>query len=108
MEVFELRDTLIGDYSSYVSSFIKIQNNRINTYVEQSIQDGLLWPVPLIQLNPSFEPGSWIDDLTTQGVLHPECANIFRPITSNQPSFNKRPKYAHRISPILLCHALRL
>ena len=38
----------------------------------------MLWPEPLIQLNPSFEPGAWIDDLVNEGLLHRECANIFR------------------------------
>jgi hypothetical protein len=32
----------------------------------------------LIQLNPTFEPGKWIDDLINEGVLHKECKRIFR------------------------------
>lgn len=39
---------------------------------------GLLWLDPLIELNPSFEPGESIDDLVEEGVLHSECARIFR------------------------------
>src|SRR5262249_15602436 len=27
---------------------------------------------------PAFQPGSWIDDLVAQGLLHPECGRIFR------------------------------
>jgi len=46
--------------------------------VDQSIDQGLLWPDPLIQLNPTFEPGKWIDDLINEGVLHKECKRIFR------------------------------
>jgi len=66
LNVFNLRDQLIGDYSSYISSFTRIKDERINQYVEEQLQGGLLWPDPLIQLNPSFEPGAWIDDLVDE------------------------------------------
>lgn len=78
MDVFALRNQLIADYASYVESFIAVQDERIRTHVEQALSDGALWPDPLIQLNPSFQPGAWIDDLAAQGVLHPLCREIFR------------------------------
>jgi hypothetical protein len=78
MNVFEIRDRLIRDSASYVSSFIQIRDKRIADHVERSLGDGLLWPEPLIQLNPSFEPGDWIDDLVRQGVLYQECSQAFR------------------------------
>lgn len=78
MNVFEIRDRLIRDFASYVSSFIQIRDKRIADHVDRSLGDGLLWPEPLIQLNPSFEPGDWIDDLVRQGVLHQECSQAFR------------------------------
>lgn len=46
--------------------------------MDQALDQGLLWPDPLIQLNPTFEPGSWIDDLCDEGVLHPGCKRVFR------------------------------
>ncbi|RCK72738.1 MAG: Helicase, C-terminal:Type III restriction enzyme, res subunit:DEAD/DEAH box helicase, N-terminal [Anaerolineae bacterium] len=78
MNVFDLRNSLIDDYASYVSSFIQIRDPKIKQYVDESIAQGLLWPDPLIQLNPSFEPGKWIDELCDEGVLHKDCARIFR------------------------------
>jgi hypothetical protein len=78
MNVFDLRSSLIQDYSSYISSFIRIRDPKIKAYVDQSIDQGLLWPDPLIQLNPTFEPGKWIDDLSDEGVLQKECKRIFR------------------------------
>ena len=78
MNVFELRDRLIHDYASYISSFIQIRDLRIAQHVERSLADGLLWPEPLIQLNPSFEPGDSIDELVRQGILYEECSHIFR------------------------------
>ena len=35
-------------------------------------------PTPLIQLNPSFQPGKWIDELADESVLHEECRRGFR------------------------------
>src|SRR6266571_3491602 len=78
MDVFRLHDRLIADYASYVKSFIQIRDPKIGEHVEKSLDEGLLWPEPLIQLNPSFEPGEWIDDLIKDGTLHPECGRIFR------------------------------
>ncbi len=78
MNVFHLRHQLIDDYADYIRSFINIQDRRIDRHVDAELRDGLLWPDPLLQLNPSFEAGAWIDDLVDEGVLHPECKRIFR------------------------------
>ncbi len=78
MNVFELRNALIDDYASYISSFIQICNPRIKEYVDKSITEGLLWPDPLIQLNPNFQAGKSIDDLVNEGILQKECKRIFR------------------------------
>ena len=48
--VFELRHQLIKDYESYVSSFIRIKDERTEEQVRQGLDEGLLWPDPLIQL----------------------------------------------------------
>jgi ATP-dependent helicase YprA (DUF1998 family) len=78
MNVFDLRNSLVADYRSYVSSFIHIRDTRIREYVTRELDDGLLWPEPLVQLNPAFERGHWIDDLVTEGLLHEGCRSIFR------------------------------
>ncbi len=78
MDVFGLRDRLIGDYRDYTSGFLTIRDERIRDYVDDQINQGLLWPDPKVQLSPSFEPGAWVDDLVDQKVLHPEAAKVFR------------------------------
>ena len=78
MNVFEGRDNLINDYREYVESFIRIRDARIKKYVDNVLAEGALWPEPLIQLNPSFEPGKWIDELVKDKILHEECGRIFR------------------------------
>lgn len=78
MNVFTLRDRLVGEYTDYTSSFITIRDRRIREAVERDLDAGLLWPDPMVQLNPSFEPGETIDELCDAGILHDECRRIFR------------------------------
>jgi ATP-dependent helicase YprA (DUF1998 family)/very-short-patch-repair endonuclease len=78
MNVFELRDRLIDDYRAYVESFLQIRDPRIKAYVQKSLSSGVLWPDPLLQMNPAFESGGTIDELVAHGVLYAECARIFR------------------------------
>jgi len=78
MQIFDFRDFVIGDYASYIKSFISVADPRIQAEVEDALKSGLLWRDPLVQINPSFEAGASIDDLTTSGVLHSKCASIFR------------------------------
>lgn len=78
MNVFELREQTLADYSAYVRSFVQIRNPQIRELAERELQDGALWPQPLLQLNPAFERGHSIDQLCADGVLHPTCSAIFR------------------------------
>jgi len=78
MDVFKLRNQLIQDYENYVSSFINIKDERIKNKVQEEFNQGLLWPEPLIQLNPSFTKGKLVDELIEEKVLHPDCGKIFR------------------------------
>ena len=78
MDVFDLRARLVEDYARYTRSFIKIADPRIQQKVDGALDDGALWPEPLLQLNPTFLPGGTIDDLVAERTLHPECVRIFR------------------------------
>lgn len=78
MNIFGYRKRLIDEYSKYVSSFIRIRDERTRARVDESLSSGVFWPEPLIQLNPSFASGGSIDELVAEGVLHPECGRIFR------------------------------
>ena len=70
MDVFKIHRNVICDYADYTQSFIKIADRRISERVHNGIEDGLLWPEPLLQLNPSFEPGRSIEEFVGAGVLH--------------------------------------
>lgn len=78
MEVFRLRDAVVDDYARYVSSFVTIRDPRIEAHVESQLRAGVLWPQPLVQLNPAFAPGPPTHELIAEGLLHERCGDIFR------------------------------
>jgi len=78
MDVFKLRESLVKNYNSYIQSFLNIKDPKINEYINSAFKEGILWPEPLIQLNPSFEQGDKISDLVSSNILHSECNKIFR------------------------------
>jgi very-short-patch-repair endonuclease len=78
MDAFALRDQVVDDYARYVRSFVRIRDERLRTFVDQQLQAGVLWPDPLIQLNPAYAGGGSVDELVQSGLLHPECGRIFQ------------------------------
>lgn len=78
MDAFDLHRHVIADYAAYTKSFVRIADARISNVVDEEMHKGLLWPEPLLQLNPAFEPGRSIDELVQQNILHPDCSRIFR------------------------------
>ena len=77
MDVCNLRERLVNDYASYVRSFINIRDERIGATVERKLREGALWPDPLIQLNPAFEPGASVPEVVSRNLLHEECKKVF-------------------------------
>lgn len=100
MQVFELKNHMIEDYSTYLRSFIKVQDARIKDEVEQYLIEGNLWPEALIQLNPAFEPGGYIEELVQQGLLHPECLNIFKVQKKEYPPGKLMRLHHHQLDAI--------
>ena len=101
MDVFKLRDRLVEDYASYTRSFIKIADPRIQRKVDKELGAGAFWPEPLLQLNPAFKLGGTINDLVSEGILHEECARIFRlDKTEADPVGKQLPLYAHQAEAI--------
>ena len=79
MSVFNLSQEVTGNYTHYVKSFLTIKDNRIKSFVENELfQKRALWPDALVQLNPSYKMGLSVEELCSQGILHQECAEIFR------------------------------
>jgi ATP-dependent helicase YprA (DUF1998 family) len=97
MDVFDLRDKLIQDYTAHTQSFIRIRDKRIQQHVKEAVDSDILWPKPLIQLNPSYERGESLQALVNAGVLHPETTRIFRK-DKDRPEYlgQGRPLQLHR------------
>jgi ATP-dependent helicase YprA (DUF1998 family) len=78
VQVFELQRKVIADYEAYIRGFLVIRDGCIQSLVDEALTSGHLWPDPLIQLNPSFEPGPAMQQLVANGELHPHTLHIFQ------------------------------
>lgn len=78
MDAFRLHRRVIQDYHDYATSFINIKDGRINQFVREELSQGVLWPEPLLQLNPAYQSASTVLDLVHEGLLHPGCGDLFR------------------------------
>ncbi|HEX5501081.1 MAG TPA: DEAD/DEAH box helicase, partial [Thermomicrobiales bacterium] len=86
----------VGEYAAYLRSFIRIRDERIRGLVDAELDSGLLWPAPLIGLNPTFAPGSWVADLVAEGALHAACARVFQIKPDPADRALDRPLRLHR------------
>jgi ATP-dependent helicase YprA (DUF1998 family) len=94
MNVFDLRDRLVGDYAGYTRSFIKIADPRISQTVDSALDAGEFWPEPMLQLNPTFLPGGTIEEMVANGTLHRECSKIFK-IDKSDADHTGKPLLLH-------------
>jgi len=77
MNVFQTHTRIVEDYATYIRSFLKIADSAIRDKVEDELNQGKLWPEPLLQFNPSFERFSSLADLAAAGTIHPDIRDIF-------------------------------
>jgi Lhr-like helicase len=78
VDAFEVHRRLIRDYQQFTEGFVDIHDSRIRASVQRESERGAQWPAPWLSLNPSFDGGGRVDELTGGGLLHGECARIFR------------------------------
>jgi len=69
LDVFKLRERVVDQYAEYVRSFYSIREPSTREFVDDFLKAGKLWPEPLVQLNPSFQPGATVDELVAERVL---------------------------------------
>lgn len=77
LDIFKLRNEVIQDYRQYIESFLKIRDPRVKRFVDQELDQGQLWPNPLVQLNPTYPQGGDLPTLVREGILHPGCDRYF-------------------------------
>lgn len=78
MNVFDLDQSIIGDYERFARSFTQIRADDIRIQVDELYATGRFWPEPLISINPHYERGDNVEALVKEGLLHPDTAKIFR------------------------------
>lgn len=78
MDVFSLRDSIVGEYRKFATSFTTIHADDIRAKVEAIYSEGRFWPDPLLQINPSYKRGLNLETLIANGALDPRTADIFR------------------------------
>ena len=78
MNVFETHAKIVGDYASYIRSFINIDDPGIRRAVDAALAEGKLWPEPLLQFNPSYEMVGRVAEIAQTGVLHGAVTSIFK------------------------------
>ncbi|HRH79604.1 MAG TPA: DEAD/DEAH box helicase [Thiobacillaceae bacterium] len=81
MNVFQTHSKIVADYATYIRSFLKIADPAIRSVVEGELEQGKLWPEPLLQFNPAFEQGGSLGALVAEGALHPDIHDIFKGYT---------------------------
>ncbi|MGK7949956.1 MAG: DEAD/DEAH box helicase [Xenococcaceae cyanobacterium] len=77
LDIFKLRDEVIGDYRTYIESFLEIRDRRVDEFVKQELDNGHLWRDPLIQINPAYKKSADIDTLVKDGILDSQCKQYF-------------------------------
>ena len=78
MDVFALRDAVVGEYKKFATSFTKIHAEDIRQQVEAIYAEERYWPEPLIQINANYRRGKTIDELVLAGTLDVTCGKVFR------------------------------
>jgi len=77
--IFDLHSQVLADYRDFVRSFIEIADARAREFVNRAlVEQGDLWPEPLVQLSPAYATGKTVDDLAAEGLIAAETAEIFR------------------------------
>ncbi|WP_437659803.1 DEAD/DEAH box helicase [Sorangium sp. So ce1182] len=78
MDVFSLRDAVVGEYKKFATSFTTIHAEDIRRQVEAIYAENRYFPEPLLQVNPNYKRTTTVDGLVAAGALDPRCADIFR------------------------------
>ncbi len=100
MDVVALRDSIVGSYGEYVRSFLNFADERLEEFVRSEVlEDGRLWPEPLVELSPKYAMGPTVADLVAEGKLHPMCRQIF--VDHRSPERSTIQLYKHQYEAVL-------
>ncbi|MBA5845676.1 DEAD/DEAH box helicase [Gordonia amicalis] len=89
MDVFGVHEQLVDDYKSFTTAAVDVHDPRLKQHVDDLTARGEQWPEPWLSLNPLFESGGAVEELVAEGLLHDECARIFRPKSGAEDTGNR-------------------
>jgi ATP-dependent helicase YprA (DUF1998 family) len=107
MNVFDTHTRIVGDYASYIRSFINIADPAIRQKVDEALAEGKLWPEPLLQFNPAYELAGSVTEIAKTGLLHSAIPDIFKGYSLYRHQLEairlgtagqRRPRREHRAS----------
>jgi superfamily II DNA/RNA helicase len=96
LDVFSLRETVVGEYKKFATSFTTIRAEDIQKRVAAIYARDRYWPEPLIQINPSYKRSTSVAKLVANGSLDPVCAEIFKAPTPEHPEGEPLSLYEHQ------------
>lgn len=79
LDIFALRDEVVGEYRDFVESFVHVREPRLARFVREELAKGRLWPDAILELNPAFASGPTLGELAREGVIREETARFFGP-----------------------------
>ena len=69
----------LGDYRDFVRPFFTIADTRARGFIDHALDaERHLWPDFLLRSARRYTRTATVDELATQGSLHPDTARIFR------------------------------
>jgi superfamily II DNA/RNA helicase len=68
----------MAQYQAFAESFIEIDDPLIEKALQDKGRLKTMWPDPLIQFNPAYEPGKSAEALVAEGVLSPDMTHVLR------------------------------
>jgi hypothetical protein len=69
MNVFDLRNYVIQNYSAFARSFTRIRAQDIADQLNAVYSENYYWPDPLVQINPHFASGKTLLELVQKGLI---------------------------------------
>jgi hypothetical protein len=100
MDVFALQQKIVSDYRHYIESFVRINDERIDHFVQEQFEQGALWPDAILQLNPAYEFGPTLGELAARDIILKATADFFRG-PDRKPAAVPAPTTGYRDRPAL-------
>lgn len=97
--IFNFRDELIREYSSFSRSFARISASDLRDEVERQYAGGRYWPEPLVQINPNYQRKGSVQQLVAEGALHSACSALFQ-VGKAEGSAQPLHLYAHQLQAL--------